>query len=114
MVLRIRSDAHVVQYLLGNKFGCNIKTEAPALLREARNLNLNVVGICFHVGSGCAEFEAFRRSIKAASELMELGKQFGFHMRLLDIGGGFDGTNNSSFDEVYWQLILYRSGTYNI
>lgn len=111
LVLRIRSDANVAQILLGNKFGCDLKTEAPILLKQARNLNLDVVGVCFHVGSGCGEPEAFGRSIAAASELFELGRQFGFDMRLLDIGGGFHGRKNSSLDEV--SLWKFHGGCFN-
>lgn len=100
LVLRIRSDATVVQFLLGNKFGCDITSEAPTLLRLARSLDLNVIGICFHVGSGCGEPAAYRRSIAAAYTLFELATNLGFRMELLDIGGGYAGHKGSSIDEV--------------
>ena len=69
-------------------------------MTQARNMNLDVVGICFHVGSGCGEPEAFGRSIAAASELFLFGRRLGFQMQLLDIGGGFRGTKDSSLDQV--------------
>lgn len=36
---------------MGIKFGCDYKSEAPDLLRTARDLDLNVFGVSFHVGS---------------------------------------------------------------
>lgn len=82
------------------KFGCDVITEAPSLLRLARSLELDVVGICFHVGSGCGEPMAYRRSIAAAHELFELASDIGFNMQLLDIGGGFPGNKDTSIDMV--------------
>lgn len=100
LVLRIRSDAATAQCPLGMKFGCDVITEAPSLLRLARSLELDVVGICFHVGSGCGEPLAYRRSIAAAHELFELASNIGFNMQLLDIGGGFPGNKDTSIDMI--------------
>lgn len=90
----------VSQCPLGLKFGCNIVTEAPSLLRLARSLELDVIGISFHVGSGCGEPLAYRRSIAAAHSLFELANDIGFNMQLLDIGGGFPGNKETSIDTV--------------
>lgn len=100
LMLRIRSDAVASQCPLGMKFGCNILTEAPSLLRLARNLELDVVGICFHVGSGCGEPLAYRRSIAAARTLFDLGNDLGLGMQVLDVGGGLPGNKGSSIDKV--------------
>lgn len=100
LLLRIRSDACVTQCPLGIKYGCNIVTEAPTLLNLARRLELDVIGICFHVGSGCGEPLAYRRSIAAAKNLFQMGNDLGFNMQLLDIGGGFPGNKGTSIDKV--------------
>lgn len=100
LLLRIRSDAAVTQCPLGIKYGCNITTEAPQLLNLARELDLNVVGICFHVGSGCGEALAYGRSIAAASTLFKVGRDLGFDMHVLDIGGGFPGNKGTSIDKM--------------
>lgn len=42
LVLRIRCDAKIAQCPLGEKYGCNPKTEALDLFRLAKSLNLNV------------------------------------------------------------------------
>lgn len=82
------------------KFGCDSISEAPDLLRYARKLRLNIVGVCFHVGSNCLEPAAYKRAISKTRSLFDLGRSLGFHMRILNIGGGFPGDKDSSFDEV--------------
>ncbi|XP_046682080.1 ornithine decarboxylase-like [Homalodisca vitripennis] len=100
MVLRIRCDAAVAQCQLGMKFGCDAVTEAPRLLKLAAKLGVNVIGISFHVGSGCQDPPVFRRAISAARNLFDLGSQLGFNMHLLDIGGGYPGNRGSSIDKI--------------
>nr|QXT59670.1 ornithine decarboxylase 1 [Recilia dorsalis] len=100
MVLRIRCDATVAQCQLGMKFGCEPLTEAPRLLKLAAALGLTVVGISFHVGSGCQDPPVFRRAISAARDLFDLGAQLGFNMALLDIGGGYPGNRGSNIDKI--------------
>lgn len=100
LILRIRCDAAVVQCPLGIKYGCNIVTEAPTLLHVARNLNLDIIGISFHVGSGCGDPAAYRRAIAAARTLFKVGEDLGFNMQILDIGGGFPGNKHTSIDTI--------------
>lgn len=100
MVLRIRCDAQVAQCQLGMKFGCESGTEAPRLLKLATSLGINVVGISFHVGSGCADPPVFRRAIAIARDLFDLGLSLGLDMSLLDLGGGYPGNTGSSIDNV--------------
>lgn len=68
LVIRIRCDAAVCSSSLGIKFGVNPEN-ASALLATARDLNLNVVGVSFHVGSGCQEPQSYRRAIAAAKRV---------------------------------------------
>lgn len=101
MVIRIRCDASNSQCPLGIKYGCDPETEAPTLMSLARDLGLSVVGVSFHVGSGCNEPAAFQRAISAAAAIFQLGQQLGFvNMYLLNIGGGFPGNKNTSLDKV--------------
>ncbi|KFB49764.1 AGAP011806-PA-like protein [Anopheles sinensis] len=94
LVVRIRHDAVKVRCLLGKKFGCDPIKEAPALLRKAAKLRMTVVGISFHVGSGCDEQEVYYDAVKSARGLFDYAKSIGYEMSLLDIGGGFPGENN--------------------
>jgi ornithine decarboxylase len=86
--------------MLGMKFGCNAVTEAPHLLKVAQSLGLDVVGVSFHVGSGCDDPPAFHRAIASAKMVFDVGTNLGFNFHLLDIGGGYPGNKGSSIDKV--------------
>ena len=47
------------------------------------------MGISFHVGSAATNPAAFEEAIAVADHCFALGKEQGFDMKLLDIGGGF-------------------------
>ena len=49
----------------------------------------------FHVGSGCYDAKAFRNAVKDARYVFDLAGQFGYEMTILDVGGGFPGTENA-------------------
>lgn len=100
MVIRIRCDAEIAQCQLGNKFGCDPLTEAPGLLRAAYELGINVIGVSFHVGSGCGDPPAFRKAIKLSRQIFDYADSIGFNFNLLDIGGGFPGSHGSSINKV--------------
>lgn len=50
---------------LGNKYGALIE-DCAGLLALAQRLNLQVVGVAFHVGSGATNPQAFADAIAAA------------------------------------------------
>uniref|UniRef100_A0A1B0DKV6 ornithine decarboxylase n=1 Tax=Phlebotomus papatasi TaxID=29031 RepID=A0A1B0DKV6_PHLPP len=91
LVLRFRCDAKKAEVLMGSKFGCDPHIDGPQLLLKAKNLGLIVVGISFHVGSGCEDPPIYRKAIKHARKLFDYATTLGFCMTLLDIGGGFPG-----------------------
>jgi len=80
MVLRYRCDAKKVQCPLGIKFGA-LPKDAPRLISLARQLDIDLVGVSFHVGSGCDEPEVFDRAIKIGKRKMTL-----FMIGLIDSG----------------------------
>ncbi|XP_055380007.1 ornithine decarboxylase 1-like [Condylostylus longicornis] len=100
LVLRFRCEAKKALLPLGKKFGCDPNTEAPRLMKLAKDLNLNIVGISFHVGSDCLDFPIYEEAIAQARTLIDLGNSMGFDMKVLDIGGGFPGEHNSLFIEA--------------
>jgi len=100
LVLRIRCDAAVAQCQLGMKFGCDPVKDAPRLIEVAHILGLDVVGISFHVGSGCGDPPVFRRAIAAARQLFDYAESIGYRFNLLDIGGGFPGNKGTSVDKI--------------
>ncbi|RZC39964.1 ornithine decarboxylase 1-like, partial [Asbolus verrucosus] len=100
MVIRIRCDAADAQCPLGMKFGCDAVADAPHLLQVARSLGVDVVGVSFHVGSGCREVSVFKRAIAAARDVFDFAATLGYGFDLLDVGGGFPGDHGTSIDEV--------------
>jgi len=83
--------------VLGNKFGAD-SDEVPYLLQRAKELSMNIVGVSFHVGSGCNEMDAFPETVIYCSQIMELARKMGFNATLLDIGGGFPGLSSLNGD----------------
>ncbi|CAG0882533.1 unnamed protein product [Darwinula stevensoni] len=96
LVLRIRCDAKEAQCPLGSKFGA-IPSAVPELLTVARELGLNLIGVSFHVGSGCADVTAYSNAISSAKEVFTMAAHMGFQFRLLDLGGGYPGHHNHGF-----------------
>ncbi|KAK5647354.1 hypothetical protein RI129_002246 [Pyrocoelia pectoralis] len=99
-VLRIRSDARDALVKFGSKFGCDVENEADHLLRLARDLNVDLVGVSFHVGFGCKDIDAFYNAIKLAETVFRLAKLYGYDLSILNIGGGFPGANDIYFKEL--------------
>jgi len=90
-ILRIRVDDSQSVCQLGNKFGALLES-VPQLLSTAKENNVNVVGISFHVGSGCKDAMAYGNALQLAKEAWDYAEAYGFNMRILDIGGGFPGS----------------------
>jgi len=65
--------------------------EWEPLLLAARSLGVVVEGVAFHVGSGATHPAAFSHAIELARRAWDLGTATGFEMKVLDIGGGFQG-----------------------
>ncbi|KAG8776747.1 hypothetical protein FRC15_011786 [Serendipita sp. 397] len=90
LVLRILTDDSKSLCRLGLKFGASL-VAVPTLLAKAIELGLNVVGVSFHVGSGCYDVGAFADAIARAKNAFMMGREAGYNFTLLDVGGGFEG-----------------------
>lgn len=90
LVLRVQTDDALAQCPLSNKFGA-APSDCFALLQQAQNLGMKVVGVSFHVGSGCSQHGAFRSALQRARVAFDEAARVGFDMKILDIGGGFPG-----------------------
>ncbi|KAJ3116141.1 hypothetical protein HDU96_010345 [Phlyctochytrium bullatum] len=101
LVIRILTDDSKSLCKLGLKFGAPLDS-VPFLLQTAKDLELEVIGVSFHVGSGCFDANAFGEAVYNASRVIEEAKNYGFEMSLLDVGGGFPGNNapGLTFDEI--------------
>jgi ornithine decarboxylase len=89
LVLRILTDDSKSLCRLGLKFGASLAT-VPSLLIKAKELGLDVIGISFHVGSGCYDSSAFADAVGGARAAFDMGLAAGYKFSFLDVGGGFE------------------------
>uniref|UniRef100_A0A3B5KML7 ornithine decarboxylase n=2 Tax=Takifugu rubripes TaxID=31033 RepID=A0A3B5KML7_TAKRU len=101
LVLRIATDDSKAVCRLSVKFGVPVKA-CRGLLERAKKLGLDVIGVSFHVGSGCTDPKAYIQAIADARCVFDIGNELGFKMDLLDIGGGFPGSDDAElqFEEI--------------
>ncbi|POM78856.1 Ornithine decarboxylase [Phytophthora palmivora] len=90
LVLRLQVDDSKARHQFGPKFGTPM-ANVPTLLETAKQLELNVVGVCFHVGVGVLEASAFVDAIVRAKQAFTMGLNAGYKFTLLNLGGGFAG-----------------------
>jgi ornithine decarboxylase len=98
VVLRIKFDAEKSFLCLGSKFGCDPDLEAPELIRLCKELNMNLIGISFHVGSGTSDYGIFPRALEATRNLFNHASTIGIKLNFVDIGGGFIGLDLTHLD----------------
>lgn len=103
LVLRILVDDSKSKMPFGYKFGCP-GTNLKKVLSLAKTLHLKIVGVSFHVGSGCMDPTAYSDAISYSRRVFDIAKEEGFNMSLLDIGGGFPGHDNKSSDEDFIKI----------
>ncbi|XP_053378972.1 ornithine decarboxylase-like [Mercenaria mercenaria] len=95
LLLRILPEQEFdARFKFEGRYGCSV-TEAPKILQSAKDLNLNVVGVCFHVGSDIRNPEAFISILQQSRTVFDIARTIGFNMKILDIGGGFPGQKNT-------------------
>jgi len=93
LLLRIEVEDSGAQHPLSNKYGAST-ANAPALLAQAAELGLHVVGVSFHVGSGNTSPSAFYDAVAAAATIFDSATAMGLKMSVLDVGGGFPGVKD--------------------
>ncbi|KAL7752452.1 Ornithine decarboxylase [Sorochytrium milnesiophthora] len=94
MVLRVLTDDSRSVCKFGVKFGAPPAT-TRMLLETAKALAIEVIGVSFHVGSGCFDAGAFHDAIVTARRVFDQGEELGFKFSMLDVGGGFPGSDCS-------------------
>lgn len=106
IVLRIITNDEDAVCRFSMKFGADMETSL-SLIETAMKLDLNLVGISFHVGSGQMSPKAFKESIENARKLFDYAREnFGCKMYLLDLGGGYPGSSDMMdlFDTVAMEI----------
>ncbi|OXB56437.1 hypothetical protein ASZ78_010691 [Callipepla squamata] len=87
-------------------FGATL-TSCRRLLESAKEQDVEVVGIrdcalSFHLRSHSLEPQVFAQAVAEAQLAFDMGTELGYRMHLLDIGGGFPGTEDTraQFEEI--------------
>jgi ornithine decarboxylase len=96
LFLRISTDDSSSLCRLSLKFGASMDSTND-LLKLAKKLELNVVGVSFHVGSGASDPMAYMKAVFDARTVFDQAAEVGFHLRTLDVGGGF---TDETFDDM--------------
>jgi Diaminopimelate decarboxylase len=100
LLLRVSFPNPETKVDLSKKFGCTPEAALP-LLRKAKAMNLNVIGLSFHVGSQVPNARRHVEAITACNQILRDAAAEGIELQVLDIGGGFPvnyGADGSDFD----------------
>jgi len=90
LVIRIASNDSKSLMPFGYKFGCSY-TYALELVDACKEKGMKLMGVSFHVGSGCYDASAYVDTLRNAASLFDYATAAGFNMELLDLGGGWPG-----------------------
>lgn len=105
LVIRLRVDDSSSTYKLGLKFGIDVH-EAKSLLEKAIELNMDVIGVAFHVGSDSKNPDSFRSALEMSREVFDIAAQMGIKFTLLDLGGGFPGDIDfSDNNNLFYRMV---------
>nr|AAD42894.1 ornithine decarboxylase [Leishmania tarentolae] len=104
-IIRIKTNDSKAQCSFSTKFGASLE-DVEGLLQVARQFNVAVCGVSFHVGSGNYDESAYVSAVRDAYQVFQQAAKYGFHCTILDIGGGFPGTEavegsgSASFESI--------------
>ncbi len=87
LLLRLAVSSSSSLINLSAKFGA-FEPDAVPLMRAAREANLAVRGMSFHVGSQCRAPEDFHTALVQARRIWNRAAEAGIDLEVLDIGGG--------------------------
>jgi ornithine decarboxylase len=91
VLLRIKTNDADAELKLSKKYGATMKTSFE-LIELCKRLDVNLVGIAFHVGCSNMKADVFEGEIIKSRELFDFARdRCGINMTILDIGGGYLG-----------------------
>jgi ornithine decarboxylase len=103
VILRLEVDDTSSLCKFNYKFGCKLKN-IHNIFKTINDLNINLVGFSFHVGSGCKDANSYYKALEKCRFAYDIAKnKYNITPYIIDIGGGFPGTNNEnkiSFDDI--------------
>ncbi|XP_028316407.1 antizyme inhibitor 1b [Gouania willdenowi] len=90
LLLQLTTEAHAAETSM--PFGSSLKS-CRHLLETAMELGVQVVGVSFYIPSSCPDVQqAYTHALSDARCVFDMGVDLGFNMNILDIGGGFTGS----------------------
>ena len=95
LLLRISVEDSSALCPLSSKFGAQME-EVETILDEIERLGLDLVGVAFHVGSGCTSIMSYEEALIASKDVFNRAANRGMKLRILDIGGGFPGHDDEA------------------
>lgn len=90
-IIRIKTNDAAAKCAFSTKFGAGMD-DVESLLQAARQHNVEVYGVSFHVGSGNGDQSAYVSALRDSYRVFQLAAGYGFNCTVLDIGGGYPGT----------------------
>ncbi len=90
VLLRIKVDDSASAMPFSAKFGADLAA-VPFLMRRAAELGVRMVGVSYHVGSGCDHLNTYSQAVAAAAHVFKVGAEAGHSMTVLNMGGGYPG-----------------------
>jgi ornithine decarboxylase len=93
VVLRIATDDSKAMCRFSTKFGAQ-PHDWERLVQKCVDVNVQLVGVSFHVGSGSSDDTVYPQTLRTARALFDLAATYGFDLTLIDIGGGFPGVGD--------------------
>ena len=88
ILIRILVPDQRSKHPFGKKFGAPIAC-LPMLFTLSKQYMIPIRGLSFHVGSECEDPTQFSQALSICKQVMDMGKQVGIEMDIIDIGGGF-------------------------
>jgi ornithine decarboxylase len=95
LVLRILPDDSFSLMPFGIKFGATFE-DAVKLVERCKEMQMNLIGVSFHVGSGCFSSVGWVEALKLARRVFDEAARLGFDLDFLDLGGGWPGHENGA------------------
>ena len=114
LVLRIMVDDSSSVCRFSHKFGAPLGA-VRQLLEKARELELNVVGVSFHVGSAAVDPQLFVQAVRDSRTVFDQARELGYSPKVLDIGGGFSAESFQAMSQdLSLALDTYFPGNYDL
>jgi len=89
ILLRLAVDDSQSLCKFNIKFGCK-QEDINKMIGLAKELELNLIGFSFHVGSGCNSAYTYYDALRICKEAYDIAEEkYGFNIELIDVGGGF-------------------------